>query len=141
MNPMIEIVRAPASEAPEWVREAWVGLVLPCDPYLGYGQNPEKGVLSLKENEGVHRKRYSYAVLQKDAISILRNYSPNAAAWWRIHDFPKSTPEEDRFSFAEEEARVVRGVVFRQECGVVYDDMETGRWEPWIYPKGFAWAR
>lgn len=140
MQPMIKIVRAPASEAPEWVRQAWVGLVLPCDPYVGYGQNPEKGVLSLKENEGIQRKRYSYAVLQQDAIDILRHHSPNAASWWRIHGFPMSTPGEDRFSFAEDEAEVVQGVVSRQQSGIVYDDMETGRMEPWICPKGFVGA-
>lgn len=138
---MIEIVRIPAGEAPEWVRQAWVGLVLPCDPYLGYGMNPEKGVLLLKENGGIQRKRFSFAVLQKDALGILRNYSPNAAAWWRIHGFPRDIPGEDRFSFAEDEAKVVQGGVSRQQQGIVYDDMDTGRWEPLIYPKGFIGAR
>ena len=141
MHQAIEIIQTPAGEAPEWVRQAWVGLVLPCDPYLGYGEKPEKGILSLEEKEGVRRRRRSYAVLQKDAIGILRNYSPNAAAWWRIHGFPMSTPGEDRFGFAEDEARIVRGVVSLQEPGIVYDNTETGRWEPWIYPAGFKGAR
>lgn len=141
MDQAIEIIKVPEGEAPEWVREAWVGLVLPCDPYVGHGQEPEKGVLSLKECEGIHRKRYSYAVFQKDAIRILRNYSPNAAAWWRIKGFPRSTPGEDKFGFAEDEARVVHGVVSRQQSGIVYDDMETGRWEPWIFPAGFKGVR
>lgn len=140
-KPMIRITKVPAGEAPLWVREAWVGTVIPCDPYFGYGDNPEKGVLSLKENDGVRRKLCSFAVLQEDAIGILRDYSPRAAMWWQIHGFPRDTPGEDRFSFTEDEAEVAHGIVFRQQPGIVYDDMETGRMEPWIYPKGFAGAR
>ena len=139
-KPTIRITQIPSGEAPEWARKAWVGLVLPCDLFVGYGLKPEVGVLLLK-NEGFRRNRRSYAVLQKDAISILANHSPSAAAWWRINGFPRDTPGKDYFSFAEEEAKVVSGVVVRQEPGAVYDNMETGRWEPWIYPKGFTGAR
>lgn len=64
MSPMIEITRVPAGEAPEWVRQAWVGLVLPCDPFVGYAHTPDKGVVSLQETT---RNKWSYAVLQKDA--------------------------------------------------------------------------
>lgn len=138
MCPMIKIVRVPEGEAPEWVRAAWVGHVLPCDPFVGYAQTRDKGVVSLRETT---RNKRSYAVPQKEALQILRNSSPNAAAWWRIHGFPKDTPGEDRFSFAESEAVVVQGIVSHQEPGVIYDDMETGRMEPWIYPEGYPGAR
>lgn len=138
MCPMIEIVRVPEGEAPDWVREAWVGHVLPCDQFLGYAQSRDKGVVSLQETT---RNKLSYAVPQKDALQILRNYSPNAAAWWRIHGFPKDTPGEDYFGFDEADAKVVQGVVTRQGPGVVYDDMETGRMEPWLFPSGFAGAK
>ena len=49
MNPhyvaQVKIVRAPKGEAPDWVREAWVGLVLPLkEPTLT--TVPTAGVLS-----------------------------------------------------------------------------------------------
>lgn len=136
-QPMLKIIKVPAGEAPEWVRQAWVGLVLPCDPFMGFAENPEKGVLSSEQSE---HKRYSYAVPQLEALCILEKHSVEAAAWWRAHGFPIADSDENRFSFCSGEAVVEQGTVARQEV-IVYDDMETGRWEPMIFPKGFAGAR
>jgi hypothetical protein len=137
--PAIKIIKVPAGDAPEWVRAAWVGLVLPCDPFVGYAEKPDKGVVTLRETKG--RKGRSYAVVQKDAIEILSKSNPDAAKWWLSCGFPKFTPGEDRFGFDADVAIVATGVITQQEPGVVYDNMETGRWEPWIYPKSFTGAR
>lgn len=72
----IEIVGVPLGQAPEWVREEWVGLVLPLDEPSEKGF--QMGVLGgLSENIG------GYTVLGKVAIEHLEAKSPKAAGWWR----------------------------------------------------------
>lgn len=90
----VRIVKPPRGEAPEWVRSAWVGCVLP----LAY---PRKhswvtyGVLSGYPKgfaKFIHRIMKpaveGYAVESATAISILSQNKIEAADWWR-----KNTPQ------------------------------------------------
>ncbi len=103
---LIRIVRVPEGEAPQCVRQAWVGLELPCDPYLGYSDaGLDRGVLTGTE---AARNRCGFSVPQDWAIAVLEQSDPAAAAWWRRHGFPKEG--DGRFGFAEVEAEIVSGV-------------------------------
>ncbi|MCC7387526.1 MAG: hypothetical protein IT431_02030 [Phycisphaerales bacterium] len=90
----IRIVATPHGEAPESVREAWVGLEL---PVLGRGRPLTVrgvGVLSgpktllgglgawLRGKGGVET---GYPVSGAAAIAALEEVRPEAAAWWREH--------------------------------------------------------
>lgn len=89
----IKIVRRPTGEAPEWVRDAWIGLSLPLA-----AKQPQTwavfGVLSAPR--GWHRefwailsgkttKATGYLVNARQAVDQLATFHPEAAAWWREH--------------------------------------------------------
>lgn len=91
MHGAIEIVRAPAGEAPDWVREAWVGLTLPLAErglrafYTSGVRSGPKTVIGswwylltgrLKRSEG-------YVVMSAVAVELLGAVRPDAADWWR----------------------------------------------------------
>ncbi len=117
----IRITKVPSGEAPLEIRKAWVGLVLPCDPYLGYPDDGlDRGILSGKE---VSRNRCGFSVPQDQAIEILEKEYPLAAAWWKANGFPQGG--DKRFGFAEEEAEIISGVT-RSKIRL-YDEME-GLW-------------
>lgn len=99
----IKIVKVPDGEAPEEIRKAWVGLILPCHPDVGHNDDREKGALSCKENA---RNRYGYAVRQRDAIELLGYKNPAAAQWWKDHGFPQG---DDYFSFYHMEVEEIAG--------------------------------
>lgn len=83
----------PQGEAPEWVRQAWVGLRL---PLLTSSEGPKEwravGVLSAPRSfiewlrlwlRGQSRRERGYAVAVVEAIELLDAARPDAAAWWR----------------------------------------------------------
>jgi hypothetical protein len=89
----VRIVQAPIGEAPEWVREAWVGLELPL-------AHPEEvavetgGVLTGPRTwlggwwarlTGRLEVVSGYVVKADRAIDLLGRSRPEAAAWWRAH--------------------------------------------------------
>lgn len=112
----IRIVRMPDGEAPAWIRDAWVGLILPCSPYMGYPDDGmSHGVLTGERNEA---NLSGFNVPQGQAIDLLELQRPTAAAWWRDHGFPK---RNGLFQFGEECAEVVSGVT-RQKIVQVQDD-------------------
>lgn len=110
MNPhyaaSVKIVRPPLGEAPDWVREAWVGLVLPLkEPTLQ--TVPSAGVLSGPRSElgclwatltGQRVTTTGYLTPAARAIEILERAQPKAAAWWR-ENAPKFLREEAEFLF------------------------------------------
>lgn len=101
----IRITRIPSGEAPFEIRKAWLGLILPCDPYLGYPDNGiEQGVLSGKK---ASRNRRGFSVPQDEALEILSLHNPAAATWWRENGFPT---QEGYFGFGEGEAEIISGV-------------------------------
>lgn len=89
----IKIVRRPIGEAPEWVRDEWIGLSLP----LAAKSEPAWrgiGVLTGSHHwllqawaliSGRDPKVTGYLVIAKAAVDHLDDSSPNAAAWWREH--------------------------------------------------------
>lgn len=91
----IMIIKTPRGEAPEEVRQAWVGLVLPC---IGnFGPDSVCGVLT---GEVIDYGLEMYNVWQAEACEILAGTAPAAAAWWRSKGFPKAGR---MFTFCEDE--------------------------------------
>jgi hypothetical protein len=92
----IRIVARPAGEAPESVREAWVGLELPLLPAqlnrrrtfltVGVLTGPRlwwQRLLSILL--GRFERQSGYAVDALNAVNILATRDPDAAAWWRTN--------------------------------------------------------
>jgi hypothetical protein len=105
-TPSVKIVRAPAGEAPQWVREAWVGLVLPLKE-TGLKTMPSIGVLSGPKSAlgwlwtsltGAPITCTGYLTPAARAIEILERMRPEAAAWWR-EQAPKFLRDEAEFLF------------------------------------------
>lgn len=105
-TPCFRIVAAPAGEAPQWVREAWVGLTLPLKE-TGLRTLPSIGVLSGPKSElgwlwasltGARITTTGYLTRAAKAIEILSRTRPDAAEWWRDHA-PKFLREEAEFLF------------------------------------------
>jgi hypothetical protein len=89
----VKIVHRPVGEAPEWVRDAWVGLVLPVRSKKRRNWRA-LGVMSGSQNalvqlwailKGQSFKLSGYAVNASAAVKILETVRPDAAAWWREH--------------------------------------------------------
>ena len=85
----------PPGEAPSWVRECWVGLVLPLVDGFDHPVETEiQGVLSgprtgigkfLSSLFDCHKVETGYVVEALLAVEILAESSPEAANWWRVH--------------------------------------------------------
>ena len=90
------IIKTPRGEAPEHIRQAWVGIVLPC-----VGKLPSywsTGVLTGQQVD--YGEEDTYCVSQAEACAILAKTQPMAAAWWKAHGYPKP---DRAFSFCEDE--------------------------------------
>ena len=89
----LQITQVPPGEAPLWVREQWVGLVLPLaqrrqSPLAfltsGVVSGPKTGLSRLAALLTGRLKRESgYRVDTQAAVAILAGRRPEAAAWWR----------------------------------------------------------
>jgi hypothetical protein len=92
---LIRITEVPPGEAPEDVRRAWVGLVLPLAPgERGARAAQTSGVLTGPRHVlasllhlllGWTRPQQGYVVDAAQAIWLLGESAPDAAAWWRDH--------------------------------------------------------
>jgi len=72
----IRITDIPPGQAPEWVREKWVGLELPIAENVP-AKTSQMGVSGGKiENLG------GYSIETEVAIEVLKKKSPEAAQWW-----------------------------------------------------------
>lgn len=102
----IKIVRRPIGEAPEWVRDAWIGLSLPLAverqrTWWGLGvlsgpSNPLLQLWALALGKGV--KLTGFNVNAKEAVDLLEEVDPRAAGWWREHT-PKLVSGQRCFVF------------------------------------------
>ena len=81
-RPMVRIVSRPRGDAPEWVRDAWIGVDVPLSPdhqnegpqlYTGSGVYQDPGKYQLD----------SYRVLSMEAIDALAQKDSRAANWWK----------------------------------------------------------
>lgn len=89
----IRIKTTPPGEAPESIRQAWIGLVLPVLPqFSGIHTRFGFGVLTgpktqfslvLATLRGRGQKQTGYIVEARTAIELLANHSKEAAEWWR----------------------------------------------------------
>jgi hypothetical protein len=88
----VRIIAIPPGEAPLWVREKWVGLILPLTRYGSANTFRTFGVLSGPRTFlpqvwalalGRSNKTYGFPVNAARAVEILGHASPEAAAWWR----------------------------------------------------------
>ena len=135
----VRIKKVPLGEAPLIIRKAWVGLVLPCSPFMGFPENGEReeGVLSRREITfedkknggkkavydgavGLHN-REGVSVPQKEALLILGLVNPSAEQFWRGHRFPKPSPD-DCFSFGDDEVEIITGVKDQIHSEFSYDE-------------------
>ena len=112
----IRIVSVPSGEAPQWVREKWVGLELP----LAYDDGGARrantsGVLSGPRNRliglwwalrGRLVRKSGYAVDANEAARILEGTAPEAAAWWR-QNVPRLQHGNRIFLFAPAACEIV----------------------------------
>ena len=115
----IRIISPPPGEAPEAVRQAWVGLVLPvAEKYAKLKAPPSTGVLTGPKGffgvlfalfRGKVKFTPGYVVPAHAAVEILARHAPDAAAWWRQHAARSIAPGR-HFVFA------------RSACEVVLDD-------------------
>ena len=112
----IRITKVPAGQAPHWVREKWVGLVLPCYPVAGHA-GLTLGVESLEPQP----RPIGFIVPQEEAIAILRGHDSAAAAWWNAKGFPR--PMLPNFCFQFDEAEIIEGVTIQQIIEVT-DEMQ-----------------
>jgi len=113
----LEIVSAPPGEAPLWVREHWVGLLLPLaqrkDAPIslltsGVLSGP-KGFFSslLSVLTGKSERQSGFVVEVRLAMDALEASSPEAAKWWREHT-PHLLRGKQYFVFHESVGRVVK---------------------------------
>ena len=106
----LKITSVPPGEAPDWVREQWVGLALPLlDGYDHAIQSQTFGVLSTPKSRIGYlmsrlfrRFKYESGFLVESAIAIdvLSTNSPEAADWWRTN-IPELTRPGQIFMFQE----------------------------------------
>jgi hypothetical protein len=91
----VRIIDVPPGEAPEWVRRAWVGLVLPlARTETGPREVESSGVLTgpkslgdalLRKAMGQMDHVHGYVIEARKAVDILARHAPEAAAWWEEH--------------------------------------------------------
>lgn len=77
----VRIIRMPRGEAPEWVREKWIGLVLPC--VYKEDASVARGVLT-----GSIVCYSAYNISQESALKALEGVSVEAVNWWHDHGYP-----------------------------------------------------
>lgn len=102
----IKIIRRPIGEAPEWVRDAWIGLSLPLTVDrqgswwgLGVLSGPHNSLLQLWAlASGKCTTLTGYSVIAKTAVDLLEEVQPKAAAWWRVNA-PRLLDGKRRFVF------------------------------------------
>ncbi len=87
----IRIISTPPGEAPEHIRAAWTGVVLPA-AVSGARSVETIGVLSRPKSQlgllfarlfGRVRRSQGFVVESSKAIEILAEQAPEAAEWWR----------------------------------------------------------
>ena len=89
----IRITSRPIGEAPEWVRDAWIGTILPLKDarkrkWFGVGvlTGPHTFWAQLWAGfRGRALRIDGYLVEASRAVAILSDSNPDAAEWWRIN--------------------------------------------------------
>lgn len=80
MKKRIKIIACPPGQAPEEVRQAWIGLEMP----LSLNQPPRGAVFRGVLNGAPERCNVGgFAVDGRIAIEMLQQKNPTAAEWWK----------------------------------------------------------
>ncbi|MEX0918473.1 MAG: hypothetical protein WDZ85_00675 [Candidatus Paceibacterota bacterium] len=103
---VIRVVSTPEGEAPEEVREKWVGVEIPCLYYV----EDTPGATGVLTGRFVFDLEKVYVVLQENAISSLE---VEASKWWKQNGFPSE--EGAMFSFCANSIEEVKTVLSRRE--------------------------
>lgn len=113
----VRITSAPPGDAPRWVREAWIGLVLPVAKCDGPVVALTSGVLSGRSNSvastlkglflGQARVAKGYAIEAATAVNLLDAANQEAADWWR-RETPHLLKPKCNFLFQTEVCEEVR---------------------------------
>lgn len=104
----VEIIRRPEGEAPDWVRDGWIGLRLPLSENqpvtvetVGSVSGPRSRLgLLFAGLTGRTVKTTGYIVWSKTSIEILAADNIKAAEWW-VHNAPDLLQPEMTFMFNE----------------------------------------
>ncbi len=113
-------------DPPEWVRRAWKGCVLPCEPECGHIPVVSTGIVDSKPWPGTPIAGFS--VPQTEALEILGAHNPAAAYWFRSLGYPK---EGQAFRFKMEECEIVDHTKIGEGSSITrYDDIEKGTMRP-----------
>jgi len=113
----IRIIATPPGEAPEHIREAWIGTVIPLLSRRDDGRMKSGGlgVLTGPRTQlgsfwawarGKSAKESGYVVSGRAAIAALEEHRPDAAAWWR-ENVPRASKMGWLLLFATEVCEVV----------------------------------
>ena len=113
----VKIITTPPGEAPQWVREKWVGLELPLQQWsaspttsrTGGVLSGPRGVSGILVHlvTGNFQRQNGYKVNVLKAVAILERASPEAAHWWRTSAPHLMTPSRC-FLFPEHVCKVIR---------------------------------
>jgi hypothetical protein len=95
----VRVVAVPPGPAPEEVRRAWVGLILP----LGPGETGPRPVKTAGAEEKV-----GYVVDAPRALQVLAAHAPEAALWWK-QNAPAYCQPGRALVFAPEACQLVEG--------------------------------
>lgn len=124
---LVEIIATPHGNAPEWVREKWVGCVFPnigntCGhvPILCRDVLPRQGRFGI-----IWHETAGYVIEQSTALQVLAVHAPDAAGWFESHGYPTS---DGAFLFKPEHVRVITERDTRGKL-LVWDDLEQS-WRP-----------
>jgi hypothetical protein len=82
----IRIIATPLGQAPLWVREQWVGLVIPLAEHTVSG-------IQMGVNGGRPENQGGYTVNTPEAIQQLRKKSTEASNWWEQSMHLPSIPQ------------------------------------------------
>jgi len=113
---VLRIIATPLGDAPQWVREAWVGVVIPLLDDVTTAQDiPVISVYDTVQHSAMppqsgstdvpHATWRGYTVLAIDAFEALQVLRPDAAEWW-FDNLPHLLQPDQHF-------------VFDERCGIV----------------------
>jgi hypothetical protein len=116
----IRFISPPRGGAPMWVREAWIGVEVPC-LFSHDGVPPNEGDTVRDVETGLEVPDYpGYIVLQVLALEALEKSSPKAAKYWADCGFPNHPFA--LFLFDHSSAEVVKPIKTRQEFWQQFND-------------------
>ncbi len=115
----IRIIKTPAGEAPEEIRQKWVGLELPCEPIAGSNALvQEYGTVSGKNDA---RRRITVSVPQDLALLVLAQRFPEVVEYWTGVGYPR---RGEHFGFGFDEVELIDGVTVNRISA--YEDAGQG---------------